>query len=109
MRILYALYAFIILFFTWRFHGETQAIDIARKIVIALWIGALAAVFAEWKYARHLALAAFAPVFAFLVYETTLRYSIPGASIVLSQALFEIALFAGGVVLCVWLLRTRKP
>ena len=108
MRLLYALYAFTVLFFAWRFHGETEVIDIARKLVIALWIGALAAVFSGWKYARHLALAAFAPVFAFLIYETALRYSIPGAAIVLSQALFEVVLFSGGVVLCVWLLRAKK-
>jgi hypothetical protein len=107
IRLLYAAYAFIVLFLSWRFHSDILGVEVARKFVIALWIGALVGVFADWKYGRPLALAAFVPVFMFVFYEIYMRLTTGGTAPV-SQWLFEGGLLVAGAAFCLWLARGLK-
>lgn len=121
LRVFYAIYAVVVIGLFWVSSGDTFAIELVLKAMVALWCVGLIAVLLTWRWFRGVALAALAPLISALSIQSGRRiafifehggmdcgtcYGSPLAFLL--GWIIEIALLIPGVFLWIWLLRGRR-
>jgi hypothetical protein len=120
-ELFYALYAGVVIWLLWRHQASSPAERFAVNGMLALWCVALIAVLLKLPGARWMALAAVLPVIGMLLFISSLRIAFiwnhggmdcgtcDGSPLAfLVDWIFEAALLAPAIFICVWLRRTKR-